>query len=180
MAGPGDHLFMQRLILMRHSKTEPWTERTDDFGRALLARGHEDARQMAAALAREGWLPDLILISPSRRTRETAAHVCAVFDHERVRAIEGLYLAGLPEIEAALAKADGQTVMMIGHNPGLHDYALTLAERGGTSDDAGRLRLYEKFPTSCVALFERPGADSLTPFRLVAVMRVADLRSERD
>jgi phosphohistidine phosphatase len=168
---------MQRLILMRHAKTEPWAEGMDDFGRALLPRGHEDAGLMAKALAEAGWIPEQILISPSRRTRETAAHVCAVFTGERVRAVEALYLAGIADIEAALGAATAECVMIIGHNPGLHDYALLLTEKGGADYLPDRARLIEKFPTSCAAVFERAQAEEGGALKLAGVLRAAELRA---
>ncbi len=167
---------MQRLILMRHAKTEPWTEGIEDFGRALLPRGHDDAKLMADTLVAANWTPGQILISPARRTRETAAHVCAAFANERVRPVEALYLAGLSDIDAALATTDAETVMIIGHNPGIHDYALLLTDRGGAASDADRRLLFEKFPTSCAALFARPEDDAEAPLRLMDVLRVSELR----
>ena len=70
---------MQRLILMRHAKTEPWTEGIDDHARALTPVGHEAAAAMASALKAEGWVPEKAIISTARRTRETWVHLSDVF-----------------------------------------------------------------------------------------------------
>jgi phosphohistidine phosphatase len=171
---------MQRLILMRHAKTEPWTEGMDDFARMLTPRGHEDAARMVAALAGMGWSADRILISPSRRTRETASIVAATFQRETVRPVEALYLATPPIIEEAIQRAaDVRTLMIIGHNPGLHEFAVALSERGPSGDAEARMRLIEKLPTSGVALFE--AADDAPGFhpselKLVETLRASEMR----
>ena len=73
---------MKRLILMRHAKTETWTEGLDDFGRALTDRGHEDAARMAQELVDMGWSPERILVSTARRARETCSDVARIFVDE--------------------------------------------------------------------------------------------------
>ena len=55
---PGSGASMKRLILMRHAKTEPWSEGIDDFGRALTPLGHSDARRMAEELVALSWSPE--------------------------------------------------------------------------------------------------------------------------
>ncbi|MEQ9504724.1 MAG: histidine phosphatase family protein [Hyphomonas sp.] len=171
---------MKRLILMRHAKTEPWSEGIDDFGRALTPLGHSDAKRMAEELVSLGWSPERILVSSARRARETCSEVAAVVVGEKVRPMESLYLTGVRGLTEAVAQNDGaETLMVIGHNPGLHDFALAILREGGAADHQASLRLNEKFPTSCVALFETEEAGSFVPaqFRLVQVMRAKDFRS---
>ncbi len=170
---------MKRLILMRHAKTEPWAEGIDDHGRALTARGHEDARKLAEHLQAVTWVPDRILVSTARRARETCAEVMDIFEGERVRPMESLYLTnvrGLTEI--VRANDDVHTLMLIGHNPGMHEFALSiLREAGSAAHHAGR-RLYEKFPTNCTALFEADEDSNFLPvfFPLIEVIRAKDFR----
>ncbi len=172
---------MKRLILMRHAKTEPWGEGIDDFGRALTEQGHADAVHMAREIVEAGWSPERILVSSARRARETCAKVAAIVTGEKVRPMESLYLSGVRGLAEAVAENDGaRTLMVIGHNPGLHDFALSILREGGSGHPEAALRLNEKFPTSCAALFEA-GADG--PFvaaelRLQAVLRVKDFRAE--
>ncbi len=168
---------LKTLILMRHAKAESWTEGVDDFGRALTPRGHADAERMSEALAGLGLLPDLILVSAARRTRETAAHAGAVFKGERIRPMEVLYLAGVVELAAAVEAArTSPTVMIIGHNPGLHDYALALADGGTIADDTDYARLVEKLPTSGAVVFSVPedAPKATRRLRLERVLRVSD------
>ena len=85
---------MKRLILMRHAKTEPFGEGIDDFGRALTDQGHSDAKRIAEEIVTLGWSPERILVSTARRARETCSEVARVFEGEKVRPMESLYLCG--------------------------------------------------------------------------------------
>ena len=171
---------MKRLILMRHAKTEPWSEGIDDFGRALTPLGHSDAKRMAEELVGLGWSPERILVSSARRARETCSEVAAVVVGEKVRPMESLYLTGVRGLAEAVAQNDGaETLMVIGHNPGLHDFALSILREGGAEDHQASLRLNEKFPTCCAALFETEESGTFVPakFRLLRVLRAKDFRS---
>ena len=171
---------MKRLILMRHAKTEPWTEGIDDFGRALTPQGHGDARRMAEELVALGWSPELILVSSARRARETCAEVAAVMTGEKVRPMESLYLTGVRGLTEAVRQNDGpETLMVIGHNPGLHDFALSILKDGGAEDGDAPGRLHEKFPTSCTALFEAEANGPFVPslLKLTRVLRAKDFRT---
>lgn len=113
---------MKRLILMRHAKTEPWAEGIDDFSRALTERGKEDAKRMAEELVATGWSPERILVSTARRARETCSEVAKIVEGEKVRPMENLYLTGVRGLTEAICHNDGAgTLMVIGHNPGLHE-----------------------------------------------------------
>ena len=171
---------MKRLILMRHAKTEPYGEGIDDFGRALTDQGHDDARRMAEELVALGWSPERILVSTARRARETCSEAARVFEGEKVRPMEALYLCGVRGLTDAVKQNDGAgTLMVIGHNPGIHDFALDILREGGSLDHYAALRLSEKFPTSCVAVFEREDEGSFVQplFRLAAVLRAKDYRT---
>lgn len=170
---------MKRLVLMRHSKTEPWSEGIDDFSRALTQQGHADARRMAEEIVAMGWSPERILVSSARRARETCSEVAKVVTGEKVRPMESLYLTGLRGLSEAVAQNDkAQTLMLIGHNPGLHDFALSILREGGSLDHAAALRLHEKFPTSCAAMFEAEEDGPFAPvnLRLAHVLRAKDFR----
>ncbi len=173
---------MKRLILMRHAKTEPFSEGIDDFGRALLDQGLGDARRMAEQIVAMGWSPGRILVSTARRARETCSEVAQIVEDERVRPMEALYLAGTKVLEEAVAKnADAETLMVIGHNPGMHELALLILRAAGARDDFASARLVEKFPTCCAALFESEEDEpfALPHFKLVDVLRAKDLRPKR-
>ncbi len=173
---------MKRLILMRHAKTEPFSEGIDDFGRALLDQGLGDARRMAEQVVSTGWSPERILVSTARRARETCSEVSQIVEDERVRPMEALYLAGTKVLEDTVTNNDdAETLMIIGHNPGIHELALSILRAAGTKNDYASSRLVEKFPTCCVATFESDEDEpfALPHFKLVDVMRAKDLRPKR-
>ncbi len=113
-----------KLILIRHAKSS-WTSfGQDDHARPLNERGHQQAPLIGAWLQARGHIPDLILSSDAQRTRDTCEHVMAGLDSPpEVRFDSELYLASAPVMLTALHKAQGQTVAMIGHNPGIGDFA---------------------------------------------------------
>ena len=170
---------MKRLILMRHAKTEPWGEGVDDSSRALTARGKEDAQRMSEELVAMGWCPERILVSSARRARETCSEVARVVEGEKVRPMESLYLSGVRGLTEAVRHNDGAgTLMIIGHNPGLHDFSMEILREAGSQDHQESIRLIEKFPTSCCALCESDEDEAFVPahFRLAQVLRAKDFR----
>ena len=172
---------MKRLILMRHAKTEPWTEGIDDHARALTTVGHEAAKAMAQALKREGWSPKKAIISTARRTRETWAHLSDVFGACDHMLEDDLYLAGERGISDIISDQDGvQTLMIVGHNPGLHDLALNIMREAGSTDHRAAIRLSAKLPTGAVVLFEaeEDGAFEPVHFKLQNMIRPKDLPSD--
>ncbi|MDR6624540.1 histidine phosphatase family protein [Caulobacter segnis] len=146
---------MDRLILMRHGKAERHAQSGGDFERALAESGRADAAVMGRILADAGIAPDLLLVSSARRTRETAERVLAAHDRTpRVEHSRDLYHADPEDILQALEDHGdtAATVMVVGHNPGLHELALRLAVQGGASPiQTNKLRA--RFPTSTVVVF---------------------------
>lgn len=146
---------MDRLILMRHGKAERHAQSGGDFERALVESGRADAAVMGRILSGAGVMPDLLLVSSARRTRETSEQVIeAQQSRTRVELLRDLYHADPEDILQALDDhGDGAgTVMVVGHNPGLHELALRLAVQGGASPiQTNRLR--GRFPTATVVVF---------------------------
>jgi len=145
---------MRRLILFRHAKAEPRGRGQDDIDRPLALRGREDAALIARVLAREKLTPDLALVSSAKRTLETWDCVKDAFPGARLQVVEALYNADAEEIRAeAEAWADeGETIVVIGHNPGLHELAVMLLEEGGAP--AWQIdKMDARFPTSTAAAF---------------------------
>jgi phosphohistidine phosphatase len=173
---------MKRLILLRHAKTEAWNEGVSDTDRRLLDRGHDDARNIAAELHRAGWIADCALVSTARRTRETWRHLHDLMPDCSVSMTDELYLAGVPALEGlvGLAAGDASTVLVIGHNPGLHDFALTILRQAGSHDHQVAKRLWEKLPTGSAILFEADDDGAFVPvhFKLSRFIRPKDIRSQ--
>lgn len=152
---------MERLILMRHGKAERHAQNGGDFERALADSGRADAALMGRVLAGLAYEPDLFLVSSARRTRETAEQVVAHFPRARVEHLRDLYHADPEEILQAVedvADAAG-TVMVVGHNPGMHELALRLC-LGGEASPIQTNKLRGRFPTSTVVVLAWDGTQS--------------------
>jgi phosphohistidine phosphatase len=149
---------MRHLILMRHAKTEPWHEGIDDAGRALTERGQAEAVLVARSLTAAGLAPDTVLVSSARRTRETWAQMKADLPGARMDIRDELYLADADEImEIVLASPETGCLMVIGHNPGIHEAAAELVRMGGADDAAAGQFVLGRFPTGAAAVFRRDG-----------------------
>ena len=153
---------MARLILLRHGKAESVSATGGDFDRALTDRGRRDSALIGRALAEAGVSPDVALVSAGRRALETWDEVEPAFPKAHMQVVRALYLAAPEQITAATQTvAPDLCVMVVGHNPGLHEYAIALAE---PQIAAERLR---DFPTAAAAVFRLddggsaggPGAD---------------------
>lgn len=162
---------MRQLILMRHAKTEQASVGQSDQSRELTDRGRLDAPLVAARLAKSGARPDIALVSDATRTKQTWELVKQAFPDCPHRHTSTLYLAE-PETIIHEALATNQDhVLVIGHNPGIHELACVLADGGGPLD----LELQAKLPTSGAAIFEREDAKSA--WRLREYVRARELRS---
>lgn len=169
---------MKRLILMRHAKTEPWHDSVDDHGRALVERGHADAARIAVELKSRDWLPSHGLVSTARRARETWRAMLPTLGPATLDYLDDLYLAAPVTLEECLSQcAASGTVIVVAHNPGLHDLACAIAREAGAPDDEARARVFESFPTGSAALFEASAdvAYRADAFALVGFIRPRDL-----
>jgi phosphohistidine phosphatase len=126
----------------------------EDRPRALIERGRRDAARVGAYMAAEGLVPDRALISPAVRTQETWKFAAPAL-HSPVEAIavEGLYDATIETIAAVIKETPPQvhSLLVVGHNPGLHDLSLTLTASG--SADAHK-RLKQKLPTAGLVIID--------------------------
>ena len=145
---------MQRLILLRHGKAESVAASGGDFERGLTERGRRDAALIGRVLAQAGFAPDLALVSSARRARETWDQVSPTFPYARRETARLLYLASSEQLAQVVAGATEpvSTLIIVGHNPGLHEFAMTLW--GQTPLGAGAINpLDGGFPTSAAAAF---------------------------
>jgi phosphohistidine phosphatase len=158
---------MDRLILFRHGKAERDSESGEDFDRKLTERGVRESHAMAETLADLGLVPDIVLVSPSARTKETWIAAAPAFPGAHARTEQSLYHAEERAIRR-LAEAAGETsgtVMVVGHNPGLQELAIRLLAEG-SSPSTLIARAHAAFPPSAAAgfLFDaagRPADDGL-------------------
>ena len=143
---------MHLLHLLRHAKSDR-DEGVEDHERSLSRRGREAARRVGESLPAALGAIDLVLCSTSVRTRETAELVLSGFAMPPpIRFEDALYLAGRAALMRCLSQLDESlgTVMVIGHNPGLHELALALAETDSPRYEA---LASGKFPTTVRASF---------------------------
>ena len=143
---------MKTLHVMRHAKSRRDDNGLEDHERPLSPRGIEDGMAVAEHCAGTGIEPGLILCSSAVRTRATLALLLPYLPVPRIQIERGLYLASANELFARLRAVDDAcaSVMVIGHNDGLHEFARALA---GAGDAALRARLDAKFPTAALASF---------------------------
>ncbi len=121
----------QTLILTRHAKSS-WSDPTlDDFDRPLNRRGKRSAAAIGAWLRAEGHVPGEVILSGARRTVDTWAGISAELRGESaMRSDPALYHASAGSLLAVLSGASARTVMLIGHNPGIADFADRIVKSG--------------------------------------------------
>jgi phosphohistidine phosphatase len=166
---------MLELLLFRHAKSRRDQPGVKDHDRDLAPRGERAAPLMGRLLAQEGLVPDRVLCSSAKRALRTwrlAVRELGGAEPETVFSRE-FYMAS-PERLLELIRRHGgpaRRLVLVGHNPGLHELALLLVGEG----NAGlRASLGEKLPTAALACivfaadaWERiePGTGRLTAFR---------------
>lgn len=145
---------MRRLILLRHAHSAWDNPHLGDFERVLDERGRDTAPLMGRYLAQERLVPDRVIVSGARRTRQTwdlvapkLPHVSDVHYDKRIYEAPWQVLLGV--VRENLDEAE--SLMLVGHNPGLQSLALHLARRDAT---ASRRRLETKYPTLGLAVLD--------------------------
>ena len=161
---------MTQLFLLRHAKSSWDDSELVDHDRPLAPRGWRAVRLLAEHLGREGVTPALVLCSSARRTRDTLEGIApALGEATPVQVEDELYAASERRLLERLraVEDDVESLMLIGHNPGVEQLALSLA---GGGQKLATLR--RKYPTGALATLEfsgrwgdlRPGSAELTDF----------------
>lgn len=144
---------MRRLMLLRHAKSNR-PEGVADRERPLATRGREAAPAIGRYLADELLLPDLVLISPARRTLETWELVAPMLPEKPGTHVEPrIYEARTERLLHVVQEVEAQvrTLLMVGHNPGFEDLATLLIGHG---DRYAAARMSQKFPTCGLAVLD--------------------------
>jgi phosphohistidine phosphatase len=147
---------MRQLLLLRHAKSSWDDPDLPDHARPLNARGKRAAIAMSGVLQGLGLAPDIVLVSSARRTLQTLEALMPLPDSPMVEPLDDLYLASWQSLLATLRQAPetARSLLLIGHNPGMHDLALSLAGPAGMAGRApGTQRLKESYPTGALAEF---------------------------
>ena len=147
---------MRELILLRHAHAGSHTTGPDDRDRVLSEVGVQEARAAGAWLREQGLLPDRVLCSPSRRTRETLDAVIEAVGNLDKRLDAAIYEA-TPGTLAGLVDAhrDAERLLLVGHNPGLERLVALLSS--GQSGD------YRGMPPAAVAVLALPAGAEIEP-----------------
>lgn len=153
---------MPTLILMRHAKAVRENEAPSDRARELTQRGQREAANAAFAMRDQNLAPSVVRASSAVRTVETAAIVgAAIAPDVEGQFVDTLYLAAAGTIwREALrgATAPESTILMVGHNPGMHELVARLVERSGDRSALARGFLND-MPTASWVAFDVEGGD---------------------
>lgn len=145
---------MPTLSLFRHAKSSWDNPKLDDFDRPLDTRGRNAAPAMGAHMRALRLMPDLILSSPSARTKETVELAFATWPSPpKIQYDDGIYLASPQTLLTHVHRTADMVshLMLVGHNPGLEDLAAELVGKGPSK---ARKRMASKFPTAALAVID--------------------------
>jgi phosphohistidine phosphatase len=149
---------MRRLMLLRHAKTESDAPSGRDQDRRLDERGRSDAADIGDFIAQHPPFPDLVLVSPAVRARQTWELAWTMMQarvpEPQVEWVAELYGAEAVQLLHSIRIAHGsdpRRLMLVGHNPGMHELALALT---GDGNAAERHELARNLPTSGLAIFD--------------------------
>jgi len=143
---------MKTLVLLRHAKSAWDNADLPDIDRPLSPRGQKAAPAMGERLKKAGYKPDVVLCSTATRTRETLDLMAGSLPKKaKIQYLKELYMAVPREMLNAVAKVpdSAQTVMLVGHNPGIGSLAGWLA---GEGDSELLAKIRRKFPTAAAAV----------------------------
>ncbi|MBK6467539.1 MAG: histidine phosphatase family protein [Rhodobacter sp.] len=140
---------MKRLILTRHAKSSWDDPMTPDHDRPLNERGKAAAADLGQWLASRGHVPDEVLCSDALRTRATVSGIAPALPGTPLLELKpALYHAGPDVMMAVLKHARGDCVMVIGHNPGIAEFAHRLVSKTPMSSE------FTRYPTGATLVVD--------------------------
>lgn len=127
----------QKLYLLRHAEADPWSPMGNDFSRSLTSDGMQHAKLLANWAKDKLAIPDTILCSPAKRTRQTLAPILSHW-HQALSTtdyVEPMYGAttNLLLTLAEDAFSYSECLLMIGHNPGIENLLRTVVRDSRSS-----------------------------------------------
>jgi len=141
---------MKRLILIRHAKSSWSSGAADDKSRPLNDRGRAAALKVGNWLKEAGYMPDQVLSSSATRCAETWAGVNQTLGASiESDFLDALYLADAATMLSTLQSASGDTVVMLGHMPGIGEFARSLRRDPPPAHEA-----FNKYPTGAVTVLD--------------------------
>jgi phosphohistidine phosphatase len=168
---------MKRLTLLRHAKSTWDDPVARDFDRPLNRRGRKAARRIGEEMRALGLAFDTVIASPAERVKETLAEVEQGYGRDlRVTFEQAVYLASPDTLLDLVRAADGdaESLLLVGHNPGLESLAMDLTRGAGLREEVA-----VKYPTATLAelTFDCPTWRNIAPAtgRLTRFIRPRDL-----
>lgn len=147
---------MRELILLRHAHAEAAADGLADMDRPLSAVGQAEAEAAGRWLRDNHLLPDRVICSPARRTRETLEAVLAQTGYVEQRLEPRIYEAMPGSLVSLIEQhAEVQRLLLVGHNPGLEQLAALL--NSGSSSE------YRGMPPAGIAVLSLPAQAALEP-----------------
>ena len=147
---------MRELILLRHAHAEAAAAGQDDVDRPLSRQGQAEAEAAGHWLKANGYLPDRVICSSARRTRETLEQVLSVIGYVEQRQEPRIYEATPGDLmTVADEHKELSRVLLVGHNPGLEQLAALLSS--GQSGD------FRGMPAGGIAVLKLPADADLEP-----------------
>jgi phosphohistidine phosphatase SixA len=140
----------RRFIIMRHAKSSWDSGAEADHDRPLNDRGRRDAPRVARRLNELGWVPQFILSSDARRTRETCGLMLPEWEEGiEVDFLAALYLAGSSSLQDELPRVSDEveTLLAVGHNPGWEEVVHRLSGDSITMKTASAALMESECPT---------------------------------
>lgn len=170
---------VRELYLLRHAKATTESPSSDDHGRQLAQRGEVAAQRLGEEMAGRSWYPHRALVSTATRTRSTWRLVAdgigdfapsAYLDDRLYLARPGQALDIIRETPDSV-----QSLIIVGHNPTMHELSMLLSGDGSDKASLNQLRL--KFSPASLARFEFDGSwETLNPHQ----PRLSDFLRPRD
>jgi phosphohistidine phosphatase len=150
---------VKTLTLLRHAKSGWDDPVARDFDRPLNAKGKRAAHKVGEYLKKHDVHFDHVVASPAVRVVETIEHLAEGTGELMAPAWDKrVYLASAVSLLDVVQEADDRhdSLLLVGHNPGLEDLVLMLVP--DNPDDAARDQVEEKFPTASIAEISFPVA----------------------
>ena len=172
---------MKSILLLRHAKSDWSNPALSDIDRPLAKRGLKDAPRMGKVLRRLDSMPDLIVSSPSMRTRQTVELSATENGYRgQVQWNESLYGGGFLDYLSVLKNLSDETErpMLVGHNPGMEEVLSALLTPRKSTPSGG---IHIRVPTAGLAFHEanihrweeiEPGVCTLRWFLIPALVKV--------
>lgn len=156
---------MKKLFIMRHATADNTAQFNDDHDKPLTQKGCKEARDIGKFMAEQHLLPTHILCSDARRTRQTLENMLPFLNKEtHIHYLHTLYLATPGEMLKIITETPDSchSLMVLAHNPGVHQLANFLAKEDESHE---LIELRRSFAPATLACFtvEQPDWKNFDP-----------------